>query len=343
MMSRILATVLLVGSASCRPEPSTAHDAEPQPSATAAASASAPDANAPVAKTSRFTFYSRLSFNLDDRLRRWAVDGVKDGARCIDAAPADERKGWLDAAKHFEAFRDKTSMAPLRARFALVDPKLDFEGRLGDVPDWFFPALASAEPAYKRCLWQEDDARNRKWIAAVLPLLEKAEGRIAERIAAVHGEKWEGPIPIDVVSWSNEDGAHTVNPAHTEVGSTHAANQGYAALEIVFHEASHTMINPRSGASIVALQREADATGVTLPRDLWHAVLFVTAGEITRGALRESFGVEYQQYIYTNGLFAKAWPELEGPVERYWLPYVRGETKMDEAVKGLVAAFAVRK
>jgi len=83
----------------------------------------------------------------------------------------------------------------------------------------------------------------------------------------------------------------------------------------------------------------ADRANITLPRDLWHGVLFVTAGEIARETIRELGGETYEPHIYAQGLFERSWPELRAPLERFWLPYVRGEGSLENAAAALAGAY----
>ncbi len=80
---------------------------------------------------------------------------------------------------------------------------------------------------------------------------------------------------------------------------------------------------------------------MTLPRDLWHAVLFLTAGHVARETIRELYGKTYEPYMYTQGLFERAWPELRQPLEKWWIPYLRGNGSLEDAADGLVTAVGI--
>lgn len=302
-------------------------------------------AQEPLVETERFVLYSRFEFNLFDRLRRWASTDDRDGEACVAALSPTDQRGWRDAVERFEAFGGRDGRrAALRARFAMVDPDLDADAELGPVPSWFGESMRAAFPAYRSCWWPDDDRRNREWIEAVAPLLRRAEGEVARRIAAVHGVEWSpGKIPIDVVPDVNFGGGNTVvDPHHILLNSVRPGYQGFGGLEMVFHEASHTIVSPRSRGSIDALRRAAEAEGVELPRELWHAVLFFTAGAVTRDVVRELWGEPYEPYMYSQGLFERAWPEWRAPLEASWLPYVRGAISLESAAGSLVRAVGAR-
>jgi hypothetical protein len=116
------------------------------------------------------------------------------------------------------------------------------------------------------------------------------------------------------------------------MSSSHPGGQGWAAAESVFHEASHALVDPVEKA----FDREAQAAAKQLP-DLWHAALFYLTGEVVRQALAER-GVAYVPYVYANGLFERAWPQMREPLEQSWRPYVDGQVALDAAVRQVVAA-----
>jgi hypothetical protein len=85
-----------------------------------------------------------------------------------------------------------------------------------------------------------------------------------------------------------------------------------------------------------AFEREAHAAARQLP-DQWHAALFYLTGEVVRQALAER-GIAYEPYVYANGLFERAWPQLRAPLELHWRPYVDGQVALNEAVRQVVAS-----
>lgn len=298
----------------------------------------------PVARTDRFLFYSRFDFNLHDRLLRWAVENDRAGADCIGALGDPERQNWDRAVDAFRALgAGGMERTALRLRYERLKPgDASFNESLGAVPGWYRPALANAASAYRRCWWPEDDRRNRAWIHALVPRLLRAEGIMARRIAAAHGVDFQAePIPVDVVPKVNFGGGNTVvHPHHILISSMQPGYDGFGGVELIFHEASHTIVNPRSDGSIAALRGAAQQQRVQLPRDLWHAVLFFTAGHAARATIREAWGEPYEPYMYTQGLFTRAWPRWRGPLEQWWKPYLDGLLTLDEASARLVAATA---
>lgn len=336
----VVALAACGGAASRPPAPPTAgptthtveHDAPPEEGRAGS--------DEPVARTAHFVFYSRFVFNLHDRLRRWALDHEREDAAC-ERAEAGDWEAWQRAVQAFAAFApDGARGAELRARYWLLDPSLEVGPSLGELPSWYPQALRDASPAYQRCWWAGDDRRNRAWITALLPRLARAEPEMIRRITSAHRTGWPTErIPVDVVQVVNFGGANTVvDPNHTLISCTAPGYDGFGGIETLFHEASHTIVSPRSGGSVEALATAAARHHVTLPRDLWHVILFLTAGEAARATIADLWHVEYAPYMYTQGLFARAWPTLQAPVERWWLPYLRGASSFDDAIEGLVQA-----
>lgn len=224
------------------------------------------------------------------------------------------------------------------------DPSFD-EG-LGKVPAWYRPALASAAPAYRRCWWPDDNRQNREWILSNAARLARAEAALTKRVESAHQVAFPTErIPVDVVPTVDSSGANTVvYPRHIVISSTGPGYGSFGGLELLFHEATHTVVSPRSdGGSIAAIRRAAEAERVEVPRDLWHVVLFYTAGEATKKTVREIWGEPYVQYLYTSGLFERAWPTLRQPLEDAWQPYLDGKSTLDEAASRLVTEIGQKK
>jgi hypothetical protein len=195
--------------------------------------------------------------------------------------------------------------------------------------------LAAAAPVYEKHWWQAHDRANREWAAALLPRVADLSPAVVDRLRALYGTPWfDERVRVDVVRVSSYQGAYTdldPEPAHITVSSSDPNEQGWAAVEILFHEASHALIQPISAA----LQMELRARGKR-SNDLWHVVLFYVTGEVVRETLA-SRGVDYEPYLYRTGLFDRAWPRLKGPVEHHWPAYVKGDARLDDVVAKTVA------
>jgi hypothetical protein len=66
-------------------------------------------------------------------------------------------------------------------------------------------------------------------------------------------------------------------------------------------------------------------------------VLFYIAGEVTRQQLAKD-GVEYNPYLYSTGLFDRAWPQFRVPVEQHVQAYIDGNITLQQMSANLAAA-----
>ena len=202
-------------------------------------------------------------------------------------------------------------------------------------------ALEGAAPVYRARWWQEHDQANRSWVASAGPLVRRFGAGLAQQLAATYRADWPaGRLRVDVVIYGGPFGAYTtLDPVHLTISSSDPRNQGSAALEVLFHEASHTL----AGAVRDTIIRECRARGKPIPRDLWHALLFYTTGEMVKRALSAAEGSaggsagNYTPYAYRYGLYARGWSHYQRGLERYWQPYLDGKGEFDTAVARLVA------
>ena len=103
---------------------------------------------------------------------------------------------------------------------------------------------------------------------------------------------------------------------------------------MLFHERSHAWGSVLA-RTIIAAAREQ---GATVPPQLPHAVLFYTAGELTRRELM-AHGIDYfhfaQRGIYTNMCGAGC----QDKMATHWIPHIEGKRTIVESLSELVAAF----
>src|SRR5216684_3830849 len=149
-----------------------------------------------------------------------------------------------------------------------------------------------------------------------------------DRAAPVYRAHW----------WAEQDRANREWIAHD------ARNRGIYGFEVLFHEASHAL----AGAVNEAIAREFRQRDKPIPRDLWHALLFYTTGELVRrdlaygtmtiAGLQGTDPSSYQPYAARFGLYSGAWDRFRGMLDLYWRPYLDGKVSFDTAVARLAAA-----
>jgi hypothetical protein len=308
-------------------------------------------ASGPAATTPHFAFFSDLETNLQDALvtdglarAKGRTEGFQEDAaqECFAALPAQLRAAWDRAVDYY---RDVVSPRDLFAAENYL-PRMELSGHTEELTTEFERSYvaavrgfrAAAAAAYTACRWPAQDAKNRAWIAETTRQLATTEAGLAGRLEKLYESQWSGvPLRVDVVETVNWAGANTVildrGGGHVLVS---AGNPAAAALELVFHEASHTLMG-RGAPVRVALAEAAKAANVALPDDLWHAVLFYTTGEAARPVIDALHGgAGYRPMVYD--LFERgAWDEHRAALETEWLPYVQGRRSLRQAAAALVA------
>lgn len=190
--------------------------------------------------------------------------------------------------------------------------------------------LNQVAPSYRALFWPQQDRTNQLWITAAQSLVQEYGDTLAGELSGLYLTPWpRAAIRVDVTNYASWSGAYTtLYPSRITLSSVDSANQQLAALEVVFHEASHILIDSIA-ARIDEICRQDNRS---LPnRALWHAVLFYTTGEVVR---RHFPG--YVPYAYKNGLWKRAWPMYIGPLEMDWMPYLAGTTSFETAIELLV-------
>ena len=293
-----------------------------------------------IAQTKWFRFHSDSLMGLHDWLN-WRTSGLPDAPTesCPANGPRDTERRAFDQAQGFYAGlrgRDRERYL-IAIRYELAG----FPG-LGIVADSIIARASSllrdALPAYLACWWREQDRRNRDFIAQLVPALRIHEDSIADRLARAYQADWSGQFPVDLVAFATATGANSVvDPNHIIMSSIDSSYRGASGIEMVFHEASHSVVD--SGRDIIRrLLRDSTVTGgATLPRELSHVLLFYSAGHITADVLGEA-GVAYEPYMAREGLWQRAWPRLRAPVEQYWQAYLAGRMTAREAMVALIKA-----
>jgi len=207
--------------------------------------------------------------------------------------------------------------------------------------------LNAAAPVYRAHLWQEHDRANRRWIAAVAPLVRRNGLDLAHRLAEIYQTNWPRErIRVDVTSYASATGAYTtLDPLRVTVSSFDARNQGTEALEVLFHEASHGIADSVQDA----IFRECRQREKPIPRDLWHALLFYTTGEVVRPVAQNATDPAratssagsysgYVPYAVREGLYKRGWENYLRVLTQYWQPYLDGNVTFEDSIAHMVSA-----
>lgn len=138
------------------------------------------------------------------------------------------------------------------------------------------------------------------------------------------------------MNWS---GANTISldPAGGHIAISSNSNQGLAALETVFHEASHVLMT-QNDPVWRALDKAADALDRPTPDGLWHVVLFYTTGETVRRVLDKAGESGYTPHLYEIFERGGGWAGYRDAIESIWPTYLDGERTLSDAAADLIQA-----
>src|SRR6202047_3016969 len=283
---------------------------------------------------------------------------VTPGAKAVFSAA--EQHAWDEAVAYYTAnYADKdllfsTELVLLKNQLGDFETCDELSGAKKKSCDAGLPAkltqiLEGAAPVYRAHRWAPDDRANRAWIKRVAPLVREQGVGLSHRLADIYQTRWPTErIRVDVSAVANNTGAYTtLDPLRVTIASTDARNQGAAALEVLFHEASHGIATPVE----LAISRECRQREKPIPRDLWHALIFYTTVEVIKpvmdteddaandGALpngsggsnappvdrRSSEEARYTPYAIREGLYQRGWENYLQMLTRYWQPYLEGQ------------------
>ncbi len=362
----------------------------------ATALAAAPQIDSVYGPLPVFELHSGFWINLHHRLYEEArqhrgaasAGGVKSersGKPILQVAPGakpaltgPEQRAWDDAVSYYVAnYADKdllfsTELVLLKNQlgdFETCDELSGAKKRTCDagLPGKLTQILEGAAPVYRAHRWPADDRANRAWVKRVAPLVREQGVGLSHRLADIYQTQWPNEkIRVDVSAVANAAGAYTtLDPLRVTIASTDARNQGAAALEVLFHEASHGIAMPVEQA----IARECRQRDKPIPRDLWHALIFYTTGEVIKPLIdpqadapentaaqngtmpggsasnrapdangRKSQDAEYTPYAMREGLYQRGWENYLTLLTRYWQPYLEGGATFDDAIAHMVSA-----
>ena len=311
-----------------------------------------------IARLERFDFHSDPWVNLHHFLYQWARS--ESGPRARDTRPVlrvvekealpdlerEERAIWNAAWQHYrdeciqhsltftrEASRAKAGLLGLatageQERYE----QLDALGELGAV-------LLEAMPIYRAHWWEQHDRQNRTCAASVRPLWLRFRGQLTKGLARAYAGRWaEQALRVDYTYYANWAGGYTTNrPNHICVASSDTDTCGPSGLELLVHEASHTI--PLQGDHQVAVEAAFRAREREAPARFWHALIFYTAGELTTRALHGAELGPYLTYAKRRGFYAsEGWSGYGEAFDAHWRPFLVGEVDRATALEGIVEA-----
>jgi hypothetical protein len=251
----------------------------------------------------------------------------------------DDSKTWSDALVYYRAKmlnRDLASDKDLvKIKNRLEDMEDAASVNRSDLDPKLIAVLDAAAPIYRAHWWFLHNTANQRWIAAVMPLVDKQGSVLAQQIATAFETQWpERPLRVDVVAYANYAGSYTtLDPARITISSIDGGNQGTAALEVLFHAASAVMIDAISATVKQAYERAKRDP----PPEIMQMILWFTSGFLVQQL--------YPNYTMYGDRFA-LWTEnsqtgYRAALARDWQPRLEGKMTLDAALARLAANFSV--
>ena len=251
----------------------------------------------------------------------------------------EQRKAWASAIDYYVEFVAKrdilfdSSLVEVNNRLAALENAPSVRGAAG-LDTGIASVLDRAAPAYRALWWPSHDAANKRWIAAVLPLLREHGNAAAHAESRVFARAWSAtPVRVDVSAYTNWSGAYTTeHPGHINIVSDSSTIGRPVSFELLFHEVLHTM----EDSVFRALQASFRAQKKRWFRDPTHPFIFYTSGEIARREFPGHVPVAEQAGIWSrNPDFAKILPLLR----QYWVPYMDGKSTLEEAMRHIAESW----
>lgn len=286
-----------------------------------------------------FTFASDAALNLHHLIHAeaWAAEAAETGRRSMaqPLPPQDlelrRTPGWPDAIAYYRT--------RLIERHLLFDDTMQdlaswLIGRGGAVPAGWEQAFTPVLTAYTETDWPDHDRHNTTWAASVGTLLDSHLPHAVDRLQQLYRRALpQPPLLVSTVWVGSAEGAYTsLHPTHITCSTTDPRSQGFAAAEILLHEASHAIARDLQESIRVRLDVTQPGVG-----QLWHAALFFITGQVVARLLAEQ-GVAYTPYVDSSGLFDRVWPQFREPITEAWSGYLDGRWGWDSACDRLATA-----
>ncbi|MBI3450781.1 MAG: hypothetical protein HY049_17940 [Acidobacteria bacterium] len=300
--------------------------------------------SSPVVGVAGFELHDGFWMNLHHALFEQGLKksrGAKTESLCGRPLISRELVAW-DAAIEFYranyATRDllfDDALSSIKTALAAID---DGSVVTEPLPADLASILAAAAPIYRGCGWETQRAANERWISELKPKLERDGPSVEQRLSDVYRAPWPGRIRVDVVGYASWSGAYTtLHPVHSVISGSEPGQQGLTGFEIVFHEASHALIGPNDGMITKKLNEAFSARGAKVPRDLWHALLFYSTGEVVRDLFEREHLAPYTPMAFAGGLYDRdpKWKAFADAMAIHWKPYLDGKSDLDTAVREL--------
>jgi hypothetical protein len=289
-----------------------------------------PDSPSVVATERSLVFHSDRLINLHHVLHAAGRNGLPSPLEA--QMTAADRDAW-DRAVEFYArqmiARDlRIGKGMIAIRHALM------EGRMSALEADHRAVVEAALPVYTRYFWPQHDRANREWTADVRARFQQLAPAMVPRLERVLATPWPSqPVRVDVVWVAKPTPYSTVDPLYVAMSSTDPRTRAWHGVELLLHEVTHGLIFKVQETLDSALSKRGRND------DVWHAALFYITGATVREALAAR-GEKYEPYLYSTGLFARAWPSVQPALETHLQAYLDGKATLAEAADRIAASLS---
>ena len=293
-----------------------------------------------------FTFHNGFWINLHHFLYVLgrARNGTADSQRsAVMHAPEDledfnalnkrDRTTWQEAIEFYrnelskrDVIFDRELIGITRALASVLDSS-SLAGTA--LPSQVRETLERAAPVYRRVWWDRHSRSNKTRITALSALLVQYGPQVSNMLTHIYEQQWPANgLDVEVSAYANWGGAYSIGGGPIIMSSTDDAGTGSEGLEIVFHEAMHQW----DDAMIPLLDSTAQRLNVKIPRDLFHSLIFYTAGYVVSRIVPG-------HRPYAEPLWARGVLPGRTQLDADWLPYLQGNGSLSSAIEKLVGAF----
>ena len=281
-----------------------------------------------------FEFHVGIWVNLHHTLFNQAL-GIKAG-RLPDLSPlsAPETNVWNQALQYYGQSlvnHDLLEPSMIRINRALALAGNSSDLKSAELSKDMARMLETAVPVYRAHWWADHDRSSRDWESHMTPGIAAYESSLKAALARAYDTPWpKDPIRVEISYYVPGNSAYTaVDPPLITISSGSQRNQIPSGLENIFHEAGHALVQ-KVFAEIA--KDEKSQKKDPKYRDLWHALMFYTTGELVRKQVPE-----LEPYATKYGLWETNWQQLLPIMEKDWKPFLEGKGTFKDAIKQLVA------
>lgn len=192
------------------------------------------------------------------------------------------------------------------------------------------------EPYFTKLYWFAIDSTNKAWLNTYKQQIKEMEISFIPALEKIYQTKLpDTKIKVDLSCYATWTGAYSYKNSYCHIifSSYSKANQGDLAAEVIFHEASHFLVDKLAEQIQIALNGKE----VKKSTNLWHNIIFYTTGY----EMIKQYKVKWKTFepYYVQMKFEEKFPDFKVSVDGcklYWNDYIEGKLTFNAAVKKLV-------